>query len=327
MDMTTELQGLLDRYGLLRRDAALAAGINDTRLASLIGDGELARLARGVYLPSGALDGWHLAAEKREQEFRLRSIAVYTGIGGGSPLAGTVLSHESAAVMHGLPMLKPALGKVHLTNGEMGGGHVRKASIVHASELASGDVVEIDGVLVTSLARTAADVAQMTASGTPLSFARALAVFDAALRAGLDAEALAANLEGRRRCGTRAAKSALGFADGLAESVGESWGRAQMILAGLPIPELQVEHEIDGVVYRVDGEWAGRVVWEFDGLGKYERSRRPGESVADVVIREKKREDALRAIGLIVIRVWWSMLERNEMVPMLMRRLERLGVA
>jgi hypothetical protein len=38
-----------------------------------------------------------------------------------------------------------------------------------------------------------------------------------------------------------------------------------------------------------------RHLGEFDGMIKYQRLFRPGETASDCVIREKKREDAMRA--------------------------------
>jgi len=51
------------------------------------------------------------------------------------------------------------------------------------------------------------------------------------------------------------------------------------------------------------------VVGEFDGKSKYGLWLRPGETAADAVVREKIREDALRAMGFIVIHWTWKDLE------------------
>lgn len=314
-----------DRYGLIHRQAALDAGFTDGIIRADVRDGRLRRLAAGTYTPITPTDAGDKAqaAADRIEQFRLRGIAVATG---WRCPGATVLSHHSAAALHGLPMLAPPLTRVHLTNGEIGGGHVRRSTHVHAAELPDGDVTEVDGIPVTSLARTAADVAQWTTSTHPMAFAKALVVFDAALARGEIAEALALQLNRRRRRGTRAARSALEHANGLAESVGESWGRAQMIVAGLPVPTLQVEHHVAGQVYRVDGDWSGKLVWEFDGMVKYGGHLRQGETAADAVIREKVREDALRRSGVMVVRSWWSMLERGTLVPMLADWLDHFGL-
>lgn len=320
-----ELDLPTDRYGLIRRHSAVRAGFTDHELSRRVAAGTLRRVGRGTFLVPATIDrsDTALVAESAVNDFRLTSIALVTGANSNGR---SVLSHESAAAMHGLGMLKPALGRVHVTTGTRRGGQVRKAVHSHASELSPDDVVVIDGIRVTSLARTATDLAQSVRPADPLAFAKALVVLDGALRAGASSEALTALLKGARRGGTRCAKSALSWADGGAESVGESWGRAQLIQAGLRVPKLQVEHVIGGRTYRVDGDWDGKLAWEFDGFTKYLRYRKPGESIADAVWREKQREDALRSAGIMVIRAWWAMLERGTLPQLVASWLDRLGL-
>jgi hypothetical protein len=46
---------------------------------------------------------------------------------------------------------------------------------------------------------------------------------------------------------------------------------------------------------------------EFDGKTKYLRNRRPGESIEETVLREKRREDEMReATGYRMIRFVWG---------------------
>jgi hypothetical protein len=74
--------------------------------------------------------------------------------------------------------------------------------------------------------------------------------------------------------------------------------------AGLPRPELQVElHGPRGFVARVDGWYdeAG-VALEFDGRVKY-ADPRDGRDPAEVLWREKRREDDVRALGVRVVRI------------------------
>jgi len=58
-------------------------------------------------------------------------------------------------------------------------------------------------------------------------------------------------------------------------------------------------------VGRSDFGWEEqRTLGEFDGRVKYGRLLRPGETAADTVYREKRREDALRDQGWQLVR--WS---------------------
>jgi hypothetical protein len=75
---------------------------------------------------------------------------------------------------------------------------------------------------------------------------------------------------------------------------------------GLPRPRLQTEfRDRFGLIGRVDFDFDGyETVVEFDGALKY------GGGSPDVLIREKRREDRLRALGITVIRTDWSDFDR-----------------
>jgi very-short-patch-repair endonuclease len=89
--------------------------------------------------------------------------------------------------------------------------------------------------------------------------------------------------------------------------------RVRLHEAGLPAPEPQ--HEIYGedgrFVARVDFCWKEkRTIGEFDGKIKYGRSLKPGQSIEDVLFKEKRREDALRDLGWQIVRWLWADLYR-----------------
>src|SRR6185437_1511196 len=85
---------------------------------------------------------------------------------------------------------------------------------VHCAPLRADEIVVVNGVVGTSLARTVVDVARA------VPFEQAVVVADAALRAGLGRPVLA---EALRRAkgwlGAPAARRAAAFADGRSESV------------------------------------------------------------------------------------------------------------
>jgi very-short-patch-repair endonuclease len=64
-------------------------------------------------------------------------------------------------------------------------------------------------------------------------------------------------------------------------------------------------------VARVDFLVGDRVVVEFDGRVKYGMDGRRAE---DDLWAEKRREDELRALGYIVVRIVWAQLERPDLV-------------
>ncbi|MFT4200333.1 hypothetical protein [Gordonia sp. (in: high G+C Gram-positive bacteria)] len=301
-----------DRYGLVRRQAALAADISDHELRAAVGSGELIRLTPGVFVVAGEeFDGPRGA----DRLYRLRSIAVATSEASG----GHPLSHASAAAVHDLALLRPDRRRVHLTSGAGRGGNVSDDRHLHSSLLAPGDVTDVDGIATTSLARTAVDIA------TSGDFAQAVTAFDGVLRAGVERDHLAEVLAGRRY-GVRAARRGLQCAHRGGESVGESWSRAQMIDARLPVPLLQREFRCPSGVYRCDFCWGDSLIGEFDGMVKFGRLRRPGESVTDAVVREKRREDELRALGFMVVRWTWNDLVRGTLEALLRPWLIRFGL-
>lgn len=100
--------------------------------------------------------------------------------------------------------------------------------------------------------------------------------------------------------------------------MGESRARWVFGLLGLPepVPQAEIRDAEGGFVARVDFLFKEqRTVVEFDGLAKYaERSD---------LIREKAREDALRALGYSVVRITWVDLAK----PMLVRAKVMQGFA
>lgn len=223
--------------------------------------------------------------------------------------------------MHRLALLYPDRSRVHVTSGRDSGGSIRPLRVVHPGLLTDDDVVEVDGLLLTSVARTVADVALAS-----LRFPQALTAFDSGLKASTDRGDLERRLRTGRR-GSSIARRALGFADDRSASPGESWSRAQIIEAALPMPELQVEYRLgSGRTAFCDFGIGDAFVGEFDGLIKYRREMRAGEDPEQVVIREKIREDELRDLGVDVGRWIWDDLRNGHMVPKLKARYDRLGI-
>ena len=299
------------RSPLVVRAAAVESGVTDWTLRTGVRTGDLDRLYRGMYSPRQNMfvteDGRVVgpdSIEARRDHYRRRVMAA-AEFGEERKAA----SHHSAAALHKIPVLGLP-DDIHFTADRHSGGRREgRAFFLHASPLPPDEVTIVDGILTTTLARTAMDVAR---SG---SFTEALVVLDAALRAGATLDELTLLTDrGRRRRGIALVRRAMTLADGRSESAGESLSRALMIRAGIPAPDLQVEYrDDDGEVFaRVDFDWGGRVVGEFDGLVKY------GDA-ADVVA-EKRREDKLRALGIIVVRWTWDDLRNPDRFTATLRR-------
>jgi hypothetical protein len=228
-----------------------------------------------------------------------------------------VLSHGSAAVVHGLPTWAGALARVHLTRPRTGGGVQRGVVRIHTSDLADHDIAVVHGVRVTSLARTVADL------GRTLPIEESVAAGDRALALGLVPADLDRVVTGQRGWpGVPRARRMAALIDGLAESPGESVGRVRCWQAGLPMPKLQYVVRRQGVeIARCDFCWEEQhTLGEFDGKIKYGRLLRPGQRIEDVVYEEKLREDALRDLGWQVVRFTWSELYEPGLVAERVRR-------
>jgi hypothetical protein len=281
-------------------------GIGPTELRRLTRDGQLERLRRGAYADPEPFD-----AVSRH----LRLIAATVP----QLREGAILSHASAGVIHGLPVPHSLLDRVWVTSRSKGGGHVTTSLHELKAPLLPGDVIEFGGLNVTSLGRTVVDL------GRRLRFDDTVVAADAALHAGLEQDALSAQLDAwPRRRGIARARKALAIADGRSESPGETRSRILMWRLGLPAPILQYEVRTSGGLFRSDFGWEDRrLLGEFDGRVKYGELLRPGERPEDVIMREKRREQLLRAEGLWVVR--WTMGDLDN--PAGFRRIIETGFA
>jgi hypothetical protein len=264
---------------LLSRDTVTASG--RVALASSATRGELVRVCRGAYLPAAK---W--AARGPDDRYRMlvRAAAITT-------VHELVFSHASAAALWQLPWLGRWPSRVHALAPVASGG--RSTSIVQRHAVGVLPELEcIDGLTVTSLARTVVDVARLG------SLERAVAVADAALNRSEIRDALTAEVDlVPMRHGSARARYVVGIADGLAESPGESLSRVTMMRASVPAPVLQQEFPREGGgVWTVDFWWPEqRIIGEFDGKGKYlDPQLTRGRSAAEIVYQEKLREDELR---------------------------------
>ena len=289
----------------IRRTADLRAdGYDKNAVRRLVRDGALTRLCRGAYTDDPPDDG--------HDRHRLLVRAVL-----GELAPGAVASHVSAAVLHGLPTWALRLDRAHVTFARRTGGRRDDRLYVHTAPVGPDEAVVIDGLRVTTVARTVADIART------VELAPAVAVADAVLRLGVRASGAPALPGAAKRLdldaalrrargwpGVPDARRVVAFADGRSESVGESRSRVAIALTGLPPPELQWPVPCGASTAYTDFAWPEyRTVGEFDGKLEYGRLLRPGQSPGEVVYAEKLREDAIRAEGWEVVRWTWADLD------------------
>jgi hypothetical protein len=291
---------------LLRRDAVVS-GWSDDELGRSVRAGELSRLRRGAYVDS-------LLPAGGATRHRLLIRATLAGL-----RRPAVVSHQSAAVLHGLPLWDVPLDRVHVTRRPRAWNDTSGVLRCHVARLRDDEVTEVDGLQVTDPIRTALDLARS------LPHEAAVVALDAALHLGaLSHDALRGRLfDIAGTPGSRSAARAVTAADGRSESVGESRSRVIMHRWKLAPSALQFEiRSGDGaLVGRTDFAWeSDRLVGEFDGRITYGRLLRPGQEPGDAVFAEKRREDVIRDENWGVIRWVWAELRRPDRLAARIRR-------
>lgn len=287
----------MGRKRLLYRTNAISSGFNDHLLKRMCDSGELHRVRPGIYTVP--------VEDEAPDPLAHHVIDIHAAM--AKQRRSAVVSHASAAVLHRIPLWDIDLGRVHMTQPGMSGGHTSARRHQHMAYLSVDQITEVDGVPATSVARTVVDLART------VRFTRAVAAGDAALNNALTTvDELLTEIDllhGKSGAGRAAA--AISAMDPRSESPGESLSRMIMDREGLPRRELQRVIRVDGVMLgRVDFYFDELgIVGEFDGKVKYsggvdatDGARTPQQ----VVWEEKKREDALRAAGLDVIRWTWA---------------------
>lgn len=225
--------------------------------------------------------------------------------------ADAVISHESAAILFGLPTYDvPAAVRVT----RIGGKGVRTSDLhISRARLRPRDRSTVDGIPVASMARTVVDL------GRWLPFGQALVTADAGLRAGVRRHELQDVLRHQWTWPkVRHAMSVVRHADPRSESALESFTRSRFITLRLPMPDLQRNVSgASGWVARSDFLWDYyRVVGEADGKVKY---------LQDELWTEKQRQDDIEDAEYEVIRWIWRTAHAPdaEFARRLLRKLDR----
>jgi hypothetical protein len=243
------------------RTQALDMGISDERLSGMVRRGEIDRLWCGMYATSRTEPV--LPAERATRHVVCARAAL------SHHIAGFVVSHLSAAALHGLPLPLGPTGLVHVTAVDATQrSRLAPGVRIHHADSTPTDVAVVAELPVTGVARTVADC--LRSYGARVS----VPIADAALHLGLTTpEAIEDQLDRQRRWrGRPRAMQHLPLIDGRRESWLESYAFVLFDEWGLEPPEPQVWVEDAGglVVGRVDGAWLeDATVLELDGKAKY----------------------------------------------------------
>lgn len=263
----------------------MARDVPSAMVTGRLADGAWVRVRRGAYVEAEA-GGDRFAAARRMALARAVAVA--------RTCEGVVLSHSSAALMWGLPLLRIP-DHVDVVCGWSGNARTARDIVRHVIDLDEADVAVRRGMLTTALTRTVVDCTRT------LGAAGALVVADAALAAGADRDACLERLGllGPAR-GVRTARAVLAVADDGAESPGESLARLAFLRLGLPRPLTQLRVTTDDGDFWGDLGWPQwRLIAEYDGRAKYTVRG----AAADAVLAEKRRQEALEEAGWRVLRL------------------------
>lgn len=286
--------------------------------------GELVRVARGMYIVSR--EWQRLFAEERLLAATLAQARI-------NARRGWIFTHESAAVLWGLPLWNLRSSRVHVATSIARPVNSSPRVMRRLCSLSDEDVVERFGVPCTSLPRTLVDLARSP------NHEQALSAADAGLRhlfpsrrgvvpdgvAQWREESLAtlASMAGR---GVRSGARIIAMADPRADSPAESVSRLHLARLGVAV-EIQFPiTSVSGSTYWVDFDFAGQgILGEVDGRVKYLEPGMRGDATAEhVVLAEKAREDEIRGVsGKRIVR--WQV-EHLKSARALGERLQRFGV-
>lgn len=267
--------------GLVLRDRVLSA-VDPDKLLVALRSGRLRRVQRGIYVPR-TVDYRPVAAA--------RAAVLSSGV------SEAVASHRTAGRVHAVELPQERRREdvtVPLEKRKKN----RDDLYFHTRRLTKGDVELHDGVPITALPRTLADLA------CDLDRLPAVWALDDALRRQLcrrgDVESAIGKWSGGAGCVV--AHRRLAECDGTAESILETAGRLALGDAGvpLPVPQYKVYSRDGRLVARLDGAYPERLLGiEYDGHAYHGLPR--------AVLHDRERQNALMALGWTVLRfTWWD---------------------
>lgn len=289
--------------------------------------GTLHKVRRGVYG-----DGQECRALTLEQRHLGTMHAVRFAAVGREP----TFCCTSAAVAWRLPLFRADSAHVHVVAPSTS-FHRSSGDVVRHRGAPELDIVRIDDLVCTSLARTVFDVVREQSPETAIACADAALrrvawnaadrSFDHAAQERLRSEIFALIHAKPGARGIRQARTIMAFADGRAQLPGEGVSRLYIAWLGFPPPLLQVRVAGPrGFDYHVDfGFRELKKFGEFDGAGKYKNPAYLNGRTPERVLRdEKEREDWIRGTTQWGFARWG--MTHLESPQTLGERLRRFGV-
>lgn len=281
------------QHGLITRRQALDLGLPADVVRRAVRTGVWRQVRRGIYVETSA---WSDLGPTARELVDVHAASMALG-------APHVVSHDSAALLLGLPTLRPPRPLIHVTRQGSPRALTRDGIKRHHAPFAAEDVREASGLATLGLARTAVDIAREH------GLTRGLAAVDAARQLGVSLAELRSVTEGMWHWPhVVTARTAVDRSDPGAESIGETLAR--MLVEELDLGPIETQFEIrDGARWARCDLRVGRHLFEFDGHVKYQRRDQGGVAVVEaerVLWEEKQRQDWLLGYQLGMSRLVWA---------------------
>lgn len=258
-----------------------AGSLSLTERREWVKNGHGERVTRGVYASLPDPEDWYARARQRIASLTATLTHEFVLVGPSAAIMlGLWVGHDDGLVHIAVPSRRSGKSGTH--------PWLRR----HYFDIPRDEIRQMDGVLVTSVARTAVDCARL------LRLPQALPTLDSALVIGVERDELhrvLAGMNGFR--GVRAARRAVDLAR-LAGSPKESSNRGEIVEEDLPMPDTLVQILFpDGGSMELDMAWRElRQGIEVHGMAKY----RDGARLADAPARRARAE----TIGWTVVDVY-----------------------
>lgn len=214
-----------------------------------------------------------------------------------------VLSHDSAALAHGLPLIDPATALVHFSREDLRATRHRAGVLQHAARYRSDLVDVVDGLPALNASRTVCDLARFH------GYRHGLVAADAALRCGIARSDLEAVADAMHQWPySLTVRAVVADADPGAESPGETLARELVLEAGLGPVETQFPIAHAAGIFWCDIRVRRHLI-EFNGRIKYLSAADGGLSHGDLerqLWAERKREREMCAPGFGMSQLVWA---------------------
>lgn len=293
--METKLLAALTRGGgLVTAQDLHEVGVGPRLLAAWLHGRVLVPVRRGVYTTPELWDSWDIYRARPLARIRAASRALQIP---------HVFSHDSAALLHGLPLLRPQHAAVHVTQRHLRGSRTKGGVRHHGARYAAHQVVEVEGLRTLDRPRTVVDITREH------GYRAGLVAADGAMQQGVSRSELAAAAGAMAgwphslRVG-----AVIEDADPGAESASETLLRELLVEMGLGPIETQFPVQIPGGIAWVDIR-VGCHGFESDGKVKILPVAEGGVAEEDpttVLWEERKRQHHVCAQGMGMSRVTYD---------------------